>query len=203
MEFLILILIGFLIAIVVLPSIALAKANSAKRGLDDLVKRLSSLEKELRNLQAQSVSSVKTEAPATAPAPIMQSVAPLFQVETTAQRIAVFVRAQFDSGGASGRDRVRRRCKPCGWGFASKTARKRRHYTDALRNRRSGAVCGDVCLPSLLSLRVVWFRPNVFVDDADHGGCFCACRPIERDRRGGAWDCGWFSHARLAFKGRR
>jgi len=28
-------------------------------------------------------------------------------------------------------------------------------------------------LPSLLSLRVVWFRPNVFVDDADHGGCFC------------------------------
>ena len=82
MEFLILILIGFLIAIVVLPSIAIAKANSAKRGLDDLVKRLSSLEKELRNLQAQSVSSVKTEAPATAPAPIMQSVAPLFQVVT-------------------------------------------------------------------------------------------------------------------------
>src|SRR6266404_4414806 len=84
MEFLIFILIGFLIAIVVLPSIALAKANSAKRGLDDLVKRLSSLEKELRNLQAQSISSVKTEAPATAPAPIMQSVAPLFQVVTAA-----------------------------------------------------------------------------------------------------------------------
>src|SRR6266436_1650762 len=82
MEFLIFILIGFLIAIVVLPTIAIAKANSAKRGLDDLVKRLSSLEKELRNLQAQSVSSVKTEAPATAPAPIMQSVAPLFQVVT-------------------------------------------------------------------------------------------------------------------------
>src|SRR5205823_10359826 len=82
MEFLILILIGFLIAIVVLPSIAIAKANSAKRGLDDLVKRLSSLEKELRNLQAQSVSSVKTEAPATAPAPILQSVAPLFQLVT-------------------------------------------------------------------------------------------------------------------------
>ena len=84
MEFLIFILIGFLIAIVVLPSIALARATSAKRGLDDLVKRLSSLEKELRNLQAQSVSSVKTEAPATAPAPIMQSVAPLFQVVTAA-----------------------------------------------------------------------------------------------------------------------
>src|SRR5947208_5018034 len=84
MEFLILILIGFLIAIVVLPSIALARANSAKRGLDDLVKRLSSLEKELRDLQAQSISSVKTEAPATAPAPITQSVAPLFQVVTAA-----------------------------------------------------------------------------------------------------------------------
>src|SRR5438552_6059804 len=82
MEFLILILIGCLIAIVALPAIAIAKANSATRGLDDLVKRLSSLEKELRNLQAQSVSSVKTEAPATAPAPIMQSVAPLFQVVT-------------------------------------------------------------------------------------------------------------------------
>src|SRR5438874_1557267 len=84
MEFLIFILIGFLIAIVVLPSIALARATSAKRGLDDLVKRLSSLEKELRDLQAQSISSVKTEAPATAPAPIMQSVAPLFQVVTAA-----------------------------------------------------------------------------------------------------------------------
>src|SRR5207248_1590807 len=115
----------------------------------------------------------------------------------------VFVRAQSDSAGASGCDRVRRRCRPYGWGFASKTARKCCHCTDALRNRHSGAVCGDVCLPSLLSLRVVWFRPNVFVDDADHGGCFCACRPIERDRRGGAWDCGWLSHARPAFKGRR
>src|SRR5436305_10772002 len=82
MEFYILILIGCVIAIVVLPSIAIAKASSAKRGLCDLVKRLSSLEEELRNLQAQSVSSVKTEAPATAPAPIMQSVAPLFQVVT-------------------------------------------------------------------------------------------------------------------------
>src|SRR6266404_2881995 len=84
MEFLIFILIGFLIAIVVLPSIALAKANNAKHGFDDLVKRLSSREKELRDLQAQSISSVKTEAPATAPPPIMQSVAPLFQVVTAA-----------------------------------------------------------------------------------------------------------------------
>src|SRR5207245_4256233 len=101
MGFLIFILIGFLIAIVVLPSIALAKANSAKRGLDDLVKRLSSLEKELLNLQAQSISSVKTEAPATAPAPIMQSVAPLFQVVTPVPVASETAPGPPNSGGTS------------------------------------------------------------------------------------------------------
>ncbi len=44
MELLILFVIGLLIAICVLPFVALAKANTAKRALDDLAARLSSLE---------------------------------------------------------------------------------------------------------------------------------------------------------------
>jgi uncharacterized membrane protein len=59
MEFLGFLIIGFLIAILVLPFVALAKANSAKRGVDDLAKRLSSLENELRNLRPQTVSAVQ------------------------------------------------------------------------------------------------------------------------------------------------
>src|SRR6478672_1102852 len=54
MEFLGFLIIGFLIAILILPFVALAKANRAKRGVDDLVKRLSSLENELRNLRQQT-----------------------------------------------------------------------------------------------------------------------------------------------------
>ena len=49
MEFLGFLIIGFLIAILVLPFVALAKAKRAKRGVDDLARRLSSLENELRN----------------------------------------------------------------------------------------------------------------------------------------------------------
>src|SRR6266446_6137065 len=64
MEFLILLLIGFVIAIVVLPFIALAKANRAKRSVDDLVTRLSSLETEMRSLRGQFVPSIKSEASA-------------------------------------------------------------------------------------------------------------------------------------------
>ncbi|HTG51227.1 MAG TPA: DUF2339 domain-containing protein, partial [Candidatus Tectomicrobia bacterium] len=63
MEFLGFLVIGFLIAILVLPFVALAKANRAKRGVDDLVMRLSSLENELRNLRPQTVSAVEPEAP--------------------------------------------------------------------------------------------------------------------------------------------
>src|SRR5262249_8020226 len=73
MEFLGFLVIGFLIAILVLPLIALAKANRAKRGVDDLVKRLSSLEDELRNLRPQTVSAVKSEASVPAPAPRMEA----------------------------------------------------------------------------------------------------------------------------------
>src|SRR4029434_7347910 len=63
MEFLGFLIIGLALAILVLPFVALAKANRAKRGVDDLVKRLSSLENELRNLRPQTVSAVQYEAP--------------------------------------------------------------------------------------------------------------------------------------------
>src|SRR5216110_2192154 len=66
MEFLILLLIGLLIAIFVLPFVALAKANRAKRGVTDLARRLSSLESELRNLRPQTVSAVQPETPVAA-----------------------------------------------------------------------------------------------------------------------------------------
>src|SRR6476659_332318 len=69
MEFLALLIIGFLIVILVLPFVALAKAKRAKRGVDDLARRLSSLENELRNLRPQTASAVQPEAPVLAPKP--------------------------------------------------------------------------------------------------------------------------------------
>src|SRR5260370_36964531 len=63
MEFLGFFIIGFCIAILVMPFVALAKANRAKRSVADLAGRLSSLENELRNLRPQTVSPVKPEAP--------------------------------------------------------------------------------------------------------------------------------------------
>src|SRR6476661_404783 len=74
MEFLGFLIIGFLIAILVLPFVALAKAKRAKRGVDDLARRLSSLENELRNLRPQTVSVVQPEAPAAAPEPKVEAV---------------------------------------------------------------------------------------------------------------------------------
>src|SRR6478672_1874576 len=67
MEFLGFLIIGFLIAILVLPFVALAKAKKAKRGVDDLAKRLSSLENELRNLRPQTISAAQPDAPVVAP----------------------------------------------------------------------------------------------------------------------------------------
>lgn len=84
MELLILLLVGLLIAIVVLPFVALAKANYAKRGVDDLITRLSSLEKEVRGFRRHIVPTPKAEAapvaveaappplPITTPAPVAQ-----------------------------------------------------------------------------------------------------------------------------------
>ena len=84
MEFLGFLIIGFLIAILVLPFVALAKANRAKRGVDDLARRLSSLENELRNLRPQTVSAVQPEAPVAAPEPKVEAVPPPIPAMTPA-----------------------------------------------------------------------------------------------------------------------
>src|SRR5215475_1319717 len=76
MEFLGFLVIGLLIAIIVLPFVALAKASRAKRGVDDLGRRLSSLENELRSLRPQTVSAAQTEAPVAAHEPRVEAVPP-------------------------------------------------------------------------------------------------------------------------------
>src|SRR5437763_7838220 len=67
MELLILFIVGLLIAILVLPFVALAKANSTKRGLDDLATRLSSLENEVRTLGQHTTQGPQPEAAVAAP----------------------------------------------------------------------------------------------------------------------------------------
>src|SRR6266480_2721779 len=67
MELLILFIVGLLIAILVLPFVALAKANSTKRGLDDLATRLSSLENEVRTLGQHTTQGPQPEAAVVAP----------------------------------------------------------------------------------------------------------------------------------------
>src|SRR5437870_8946181 len=70
MELLILFIIGLLIVIFILPFVAFAKANTAKRGVDDLVTRLSSLENEVRSLRRQTVPVPKSEAVEAIPPPL-------------------------------------------------------------------------------------------------------------------------------------
>ncbi len=69
MEFLILLCAGLLIAIFVLPFVALAKAIAAKRSMDDLLARVLSIENDVHALQRQGVSVAKSEATAEAPIP--------------------------------------------------------------------------------------------------------------------------------------
>ena len=76
MEPLILLLIAFLILIVVLPFVAIVKANAAKRTVDDLLARLSSVENELRTLGQQEVFATKPEGPAPATPPTVVAVPP-------------------------------------------------------------------------------------------------------------------------------
>src|SRR6266487_1227261 len=84
MELLVLLIIGLSIAIVVLPFVALAKANSAKRSIDNLATRLSSLENEVRRLGRHTTPASEPEAsvavvktvpaplPITSPTPVVQ-----------------------------------------------------------------------------------------------------------------------------------
>ncbi len=80
MELLILLIIGLLIAIVVLPFVALAKANSAKRSIDDLATRLSSLENEVRSLGRDTAPTPKSEATVAT----MEAVPPPIRITTAA-----------------------------------------------------------------------------------------------------------------------
>jgi hypothetical protein len=93
MEPLILFVIGLLIAIIVLPFVALAKANTAKRDLDDLTARLSSLENDVRRLGQRPVPAPEAEPPAPTafavppPLPITAPVLPAHQKETVTPSI--------------------------------------------------------------------------------------------------------------------
>src|ERR1044071_3909 len=61
MEILILLLFGLLVSVVMLPFVAMAKANATKRAIDDLAARVSSLENEMRALQARAVPPMETQ----------------------------------------------------------------------------------------------------------------------------------------------
>ena len=87
MEFLGFLIIGLLIAIIVLPFVALAKAKRAKCGVDDLARRLSSLENELRNLRPQTASAVQPDAPVV-PEATVETVLPLIPAMTPAPAVS-------------------------------------------------------------------------------------------------------------------
>jgi hypothetical protein len=61
MEILILLLFGLLVSVVMLPFVAMAKANATKRAINDLAARVSSLENEMRTLQARAVPPMETQ----------------------------------------------------------------------------------------------------------------------------------------------
>src|SRR5438093_2383905 len=80
MELLIVFVIGLLIAICVLPFVALAKGNTAKRALDTFAARLSSLEKEVRGFEGDTVPIPESQAAMET----METVPPLVQITTRA-----------------------------------------------------------------------------------------------------------------------
>src|SRR6266480_703404 len=255
MELLVLLLVGLLIAIVILPFVALVKANSAKRSIDGLATRLSSLEDEVHGLRRQSISVPEPEAvaavakvvqppfPVTTPSPVLQeekSVPPPVPktfIEATVPQItkpakppinweqfmgaklfawigglalflgvAFFVKYSFEHNLISPELRV-------AIGFVVGASlvigglllkrKERRHCADALRDRNPGALCRDVCLSRLLSLRILRSHSNVFIDDGDHGDGVSARRPVECDGRRCAGDRRRLSHACIAFDRRR
>ena len=115
----------------------------------------------------------------------------------------VLLRAQSHFAGAASCHRVCRWHQPCDRRSAFKTEGKRRHCADALRDRNPGALCRDVCLSRLLSLRILRSHSNVFIDDVDHGDGVSARRPVECDGRRCAGDRRRLSHACIAFDRRR
>jgi uncharacterized membrane protein len=87
MEFLGFLIFALAIVILVLPFVAVTKANRTKRRVDDLAKRLSSLENELRNLRPQTASAVKPES-VPEPVQIVEPVAASLPVTTPAPVLA-------------------------------------------------------------------------------------------------------------------
>jgi hypothetical protein len=84
MEFLILLLIGLSIAICIVPFVALRRANRAKHSVDDLFRRLSSLEDEMRSLRGHVTSPMKVEMAAPPP----EAVSPPASLITPAQAVS-------------------------------------------------------------------------------------------------------------------
>src|SRR5262245_46113614 len=88
MELLGFLIIGLAIAILVLPFVALAKANRAKRVVQDLARRVASLENELRNLRPQTASPMQPEAGVMAPEPKVEVVPPAIPAMTPAPAVS-------------------------------------------------------------------------------------------------------------------
>jgi uncharacterized membrane protein len=85
MEALILLLIAFLILIVVLPFVAIARANATKRSVDDLLARLSSVEDDLRTLR-QGTSVANSRSPvSTSPTPSVIAPTPVREAPKESQ----------------------------------------------------------------------------------------------------------------------
>jgi hypothetical protein len=80
MELLVLLLVGLSIAIVVLPFVALAKANNAKRIIEGLATRLSSLEDQVHSLRQQTIPVSKPEPTAA----VVEAVPPPVPITTAA-----------------------------------------------------------------------------------------------------------------------
>ncbi|PYL07666.1 MAG: hypothetical protein DME34_06455 [Verrucomicrobia bacterium] len=68
MELLILLVLGLLVSLVVLPSVALIRANVAKHSIDDLSARLSSVENQVRGLREREAAATAPQATAAASA---------------------------------------------------------------------------------------------------------------------------------------
>src|SRR5205823_2492934 len=76
MELLILLLFGLLVSVLMLPFVALARANAVKRSIDDLTARGSSRENEARTLRPRDVSPIETQRAAEQPVAVATTAVP-------------------------------------------------------------------------------------------------------------------------------
>src|SRR5438067_2456925 len=78
MALLVLLLLGFLVTIIVMPFVAMAKAGSAQRLAEDLKQRMDALEREIYSLRQ---TRTREAGPEPAPIPARQPVEPMATVE--------------------------------------------------------------------------------------------------------------------------